>query len=135
MVLFQIHKIFADQDGHVVVAEQEHVGQFMCGVYFFLLRALLNIFIDLETSISDLLLSFIGFNENRPGLYNAIAFPPTEKIGGTLIALIYDPNLFMNIWFGFRQLIKILQVVVYNFDALGFDQMQVKQPLDVQIPS
>lgn len=63
-VLVKGHEIAADQDGHIVVAQQEHVADFERAIVSLPLGTVLQVFIDLEAAVCNLFFGLVGFVED-----------------------------------------------------------------------
>lgn len=104
-------------------------------VLHFLLSSVFDVLVNFKAPVGNLLLSFISFDEYWSCLDYAIALPALEEFGGALIALVDDSDLFMHIGFLQCSTVHIVEVVVNKLGALGFDEVQVEQPLYVEIAS
>lgn len=90
-VLCEAHELAADEDGHIVVAEQDHVADLVRWVFAALLGALHEKVVYLKATILDLFLCFLCLGEDGAGLRVAVTVNTLEVRLNILVALVDDP--------------------------------------------
>ena len=92
-VLSEAHESAADEDRHVVVAEQDHVAYPVCRVFAAFLGPLHEKIVNFETSVLDLLLSLFCFlSQDGTSLLVAIAILSLEVLLHVFVALMHNTN-------------------------------------------
>lgn len=132
-VLLEAHEPAADEDAHVVVAQQDHVADLVRRVFAPLPGSLHEQLVDLEAAVLDLLLSLFGFGEDGPGLRVAVAVHPLEVRLRVLVALVHDPD-HVDQRGSFAQVVaEGGEVGVDGRDVGALEEVDVEHSLDVDV--
>ena len=91
-VLLEVHELAADEDAHVVVAEQDHVADLVRWVLAALLGPLHEEVVYLETTVLDLFLCFLCLCEDGASLRVVVTVYSLEIRLHILITLMDNPD-------------------------------------------